>query len=173
MARMKSDAPDTIRRDVGGVPIRSLQVTITLGPDAGRSAELSVGALRIGSADTADLQLRDPTVSRFHLEIRRERDHVLLIDHGSTNGTRVAGVHFQDARVTVRPPFDVELGATRLSVSDGALDAVPRPPGAFGHLESRSPSMAALMASAQQVEISDVSVLVLGESGTGKEVLAR
>jgi len=170
---MTSDAADTIRRDVGGVPIRKLRVTVASGPDAGATADLAVGALRVGTADTADLRLHDPTVSRFHLEIRRERDHVLLVDHDSTNGTRVGGVHFEGGRVTVVPPIDVDIGETRLRITNGAFDAVPRAPGVFGHLESRAPSMATLMASAGQVAASDVSVLVLGESGTGKEVLAR
>jgi DNA-binding NtrC family response regulator len=163
----------TIRRDVGGIPIRRLSVTVVSGPDAGVSADVAMGPLRVGTAQTCDLRLRDATVSRFHLEIRRELDRVLLVDHDSTNGTQVGGALFRNTRAIVVPPVEVDIGATRLRISDGAFDAMPRTPPSFGQLESRAPAMSSLMASAHQIAGTDVSVLLLGESGTGKEVLAR
>lgn len=60
--------PDGTRFDIGDDP-----VTVGRGPDC-------------------DLTLHDPTVSKHHLELRRQGSDVLLVDLDSTNGTRVNDV---------------------------------------------------------------------------------
>jgi Inner membrane component of T3SS, cytoplasmic domain len=45
----------------------------------------------IGRSPASDLMVADMTVSWRHAELRRVRDHWLLADVGSTNGTRVNG----------------------------------------------------------------------------------
>jgi serine phosphatase RsbU (regulator of sigma subunit) len=60
--------------------------------------------LTIGRSSRNDICIGDPFASRLHAEIRREGDHILLVDNGSANGTFLNG-----QRVT---------GAIRLEVGD-------------------------------------------------------
>jgi pSer/pThr/pTyr-binding forkhead associated (FHA) protein len=66
----------------------------------------------IGRAPDCDLVLADPTVSKHHLELRRQGSDVRLIDLSSTNGTRVNGLGVRD-RVLVDGD-EIRLGATVL-----------------------------------------------------------
>ncbi len=61
----------------------------------GSRFDLPDGPATVGRAPDCDLVLADPTVSKHHFELRPEGPHVVLVDLGSTNGTRVndAGVH--------------------------------------------------------------------------------
>ena len=68
--------------------------------------------ITVGRAPDCDLVLADPTVSKRHLELRRQGPNVVLTDLGSTNGTRVNG-----AGIRERPLVDgdeIRLGATVL-----------------------------------------------------------
>src|SRR5687767_11745264 len=51
----------------------------------------------IGSHPSNELVLRDAAVSRFHCEVRCERDAVLIRDLDSRNGTFVEGVRVREA----------------------------------------------------------------------------
>ena len=48
--------------------------------------------ISIGRHPDCNLVLADPNVSRNHAEIRPQGDHYLLVDLGSTNGSRLNGV---------------------------------------------------------------------------------
>ncbi|MCX7621290.1 MAG: DUF3662 and FHA domain-containing protein [Acidimicrobiales bacterium] len=66
----------------------------------------------IGRLPDCDITITDANVSRHHAEIRPRGDGFVLVDLGSTNGTRVNGV-----RVTERELFDgdeIAFGNTRL-----------------------------------------------------------
>lgn len=66
----------------------------------------------IGRAADADLRLPDSGVSRKHAEVRRDDDGFMLVDLGSTNGTRV-----NDSRVAMRRLANgdrIEVGSTTL-----------------------------------------------------------
>jgi len=78
-------------QDTPGLPIKSLRVEVLEGPDAGASASSESESLSVGTASGNDLVLGDPTVSRFHLELSRGEDGILVADNGSTNGTRFEG----------------------------------------------------------------------------------
>jgi len=68
--------------------------------------------ISVGRAPDCDLVLADPTVSKRHLELRRQGADVVVADLGSTNGTRVNG-----AGIQTRPLADgdeIRLGATVL-----------------------------------------------------------
>ena len=69
-------------------------------------------ALVIGRNPDCDLVVSDPTVSRRHAELRREADHWVLSDLGSSNGTRVNGWRVERAAVGVGD--EVMLGGQRL-----------------------------------------------------------
>ena len=52
--------------------------------------EATSESLTIGSAPGNDLVTTDTTVSRYHVELRRQSDRILVEDHRSTNGTCLA-----------------------------------------------------------------------------------
>jgi DNA-binding NtrC family response regulator len=159
-------------RDSTGLPIRSLRVEVVDGPDRGSSAVSDAETLSIGSADGNDLVLRDPTVSRYHLELSRGADGILVIDNESTNGTVFEGARLE--RATVPPGAMLTIGKSRLRVDDGAritLEIHERDE--LAGLRGRTAIMRRLMARVRKAAASDTPVLLVGESGTGKELVAQ
>ncbi len=80
----------------------------------GRQGDYTVGAAVtvIGRSRRCDIVLTDPNVSRQHAEIRRQDDGFMLLDLGSTNGTRV---NRRDVKQVVLQHGDrIELGTTEL-----------------------------------------------------------
>ena len=86
------------------VPVGSFHVEGRLaegGPTAGlvladgSRFDLPDSPVTVGRAPDCNLVLADPTVSKHHFELRQQGADVVLIDLGSTNGTRVndVGVH--------------------------------------------------------------------------------
>jgi hypothetical protein len=66
----------------------------------------------IGRSRRCDIVLTDPNVSRQHAEVRRQDDGFMLVDLGSTNGTRV---NRGDVKQAVLQHGDrIELGSTEL-----------------------------------------------------------
>jgi hypothetical protein len=64
----------------------------------------------LGRSRRCDIVLTDPNVSRQHAEIRRQDDGFMLVDLGSTNGTRV---NRRDVKQVVLQHGDrIELGTT-------------------------------------------------------------
>jgi transcriptional regulator with GAF, ATPase, and Fis domain len=153
--------------------VRTLHVDVIEGQDAGKSVEASEDTLTIGSAESNDLVLTDPTVSRFHLDLRTlESGGVRLSDLNSKNGTWLGGARLFEA--TVPAGAVLQLGRTKIRLSDGkqkdvAVHAAPVLSGLLG----AHPAMRRLMARIQRVAPSDAVALVTGESGTGKELVAR
>jgi hypothetical protein len=74
--------------------------------------------LTIGRAPDCDCVIHDPTVSRHHAELRRRAGEWLLVDLGSTNGTRVNGWRLTGS-VPVRPSDQVAFGSARFRVGRG------------------------------------------------------
>jgi hypothetical protein len=58
----------------------------------GSRAAIGDEVVTLGRAAECDIVLSDPTVSKRHAELRRRGGDVVLIDLGSTNGTRVNGM---------------------------------------------------------------------------------
>ena len=80
----------------------------------GRQGDYTVGAAVtvLGRSRRCDIVLTDPNVSRQHAEIRRQDDGFMLLDLGSTNGTRV---NRRDVKQVVLQHGDrIELGTTEL-----------------------------------------------------------
>src|SRR4026208_805455 len=75
-------------------------LTVVEGADDGERFTLDDDRIVIGTHASADVVLSDPSVSRFHLEVRATTGSVVLRDLGSTNGTRVDGVAVIEAPVT-------------------------------------------------------------------------
>jgi hypothetical protein len=103
------------------VPAGSLQLSSRLaegGPTAGlvlgdgSRFDLADQPVTVGRAPDCDLVLADPTVSKHHFELRPRGTDVVLVDLGSTNGTRVNDVGVHD-RVLVDGDH-IRVGATVL-----------------------------------------------------------
>jgi DNA-binding NtrC family response regulator len=163
----------TIPKERSGLPIRTLDLRVTSGPDRGLAFSSEHDRIAIGSAEGNDVRLSDPTVSRFHLALSRRGDRIAVQDLGSTNGTRIGPVSIQNAQVGVRPEVVLELGNTAIELRDGAVVMVDRGPSEFFGFVTRAPIMRRLLASVERVGKSEVAVLVLGESGTGKGRIAE
>jgi DNA-binding NtrC family response regulator len=160
----------TLRNEVATVPVRGVFAEVVDGPDRGaseRGDELSVG-----TAEQSGLRLRDPAVSRFHLELRPSERGISLLDCGSTNGTWLGAVRVE--RAVVPPGTVVRVGSSALQVGETPpLQVEVHGSDMLGELVGRTAAMRRLMARVDRAAQSDVSVLVTGESGTGKELVAR
>jgi pSer/pThr/pTyr-binding forkhead associated (FHA) protein len=119
--RLASSAPDSDEEDAqavnGGVLTKTRASTPTLvvldGDDAGRRLPL-VGKTRfkIGRSLTSDLKLLDGKVSRDHCLVETVRDHHIVVDLESANGTVVNG---ERVKKTVLQEGDlIRLGFTVL-----------------------------------------------------------
>jgi DNA-binding NtrC family response regulator len=163
----------TIKKTHLGVPVRRVCASIVSGPDAGREATIDSGSLRVGTAENNDLRLTDPTVSRYHAELRRAGPRILVIDHDSTNGVAIGSVLLRNSSAHVPPDTTLVLGDTQLVVRDGNVVMLDRDPPPMRVVLGDSAAIRELRARAAHVALSDAPVLVTGESGTGKELLAR
>jgi len=70
----------------------------------------------IGRSPDCDLPLGDMTVSWHHAELRHDGQGWVLVDLGSTNGTRVNGWR-ADCGFTVRPGDRVSFGRAAFRVT--------------------------------------------------------
>jgi hypothetical protein len=80
-------------------------------PD-GRRVGIADEVVTIGRLPECAVVLDDPNVSRRHAQLRREGDSVMLVDLGSTNGTKVNGVLVRERRLT--PGDTITVGTTTM-----------------------------------------------------------
>ncbi len=152
--------------------VGNLVVEVLEGPDAGRRVETDGESVSVGSAPANFLELTDPTVSGYHLELEQTDAGVRVRDLGSTNGTRCGEIGLSEAYV---PPSSIlTLGTTKIRVSQGSGATVEiLETNQLGDLLGASNTMRRVMARLSRVALADVPVLITGESGTGKELVAR
>lgn len=81
-------------------------------PD-GRRVGIGAAVITMGRLPECAIVLDDPNVSRRHAQVRREGDAVLLVDLGSTNGTRVNGVAVREHRLVEGDVITVGTTALR------------------------------------------------------------
>jgi pSer/pThr/pTyr-binding forkhead associated (FHA) protein len=95
-----------VREGVEGLPVGSLKLA-----DGSR---LSIGTqpLTLGRLPECAVVIDDPNVSRRHAEIRRRGSDVVVVDLGSTNGTRVNGVRVKEQRLN--DGDEIEVGTSRV-----------------------------------------------------------
>ncbi len=93
-----------MREAPGGAAVGSLVM-----PD-GRRFAIGEDPVTIGRLPECDVVLSDPNVSRRHAEVRRRGNDFVVVDLGSTNGTRVNGAGVRERRVN--DGDDIGLGGT-------------------------------------------------------------
>lgn len=89
---MNEDEQNTIACGSSGeLPQAAACIVVIHGDGFGQRVDIGDAPVVVGRANTADLQLPSPSVSRRHCEIRREGDAYLIRDLGSTNATFIGG----------------------------------------------------------------------------------
>jgi transcriptional regulator with GAF, ATPase, and Fis domain len=127
----------------------------------------------LGSDPANDVVVAADTVSRFHAEILRQGDSLVVRDLDSTNGTFVNGVRVKEA--FLQPGAVLALGEARVELTRESreLRVTPSASSKLGGLVGISAPMRQLFRLIELVAPTDATVLVEGETGTGKEVVAR
>ena len=128
--------------------------------------------LVFGSGGTADVRVRDRTVSAHHCEVARVGTGVAIHDLGSRNGTYVGGARVKDALGT--EGTTIAIGQTTLVCvaidEEDDDDELAEPlPGVAGS----SRAMRRIAAQVRRLATLTSPVLVAGETGVGKELIAR
>ncbi|MDP9404009.1 MAG: FHA domain-containing protein [Actinomycetota bacterium] len=95
-----------VREAPGGGVVGSLVL-----PDGARVA-ITDEAVTIGRLSDCDVPVTDESVSRRHAEVRRQGNDVVVVDLGSTNGTKVNGVGVRQRRLA--DGDEIIVGSTRL-----------------------------------------------------------
>ncbi len=155
------------------IPRLELCVEREAGKPTDRTVVLEGELLRMGSHSSNELVIDDPMVSRFHCQLSRGGGGWRLLDSGSLNGTRVAGLRVRDVDLAL-PECRIEVGESIVRVRElkaMATAEVPATP-SFGAIYGASVVMRRLFDTLKRVAKSDANVLIEGESGTGKELIA-
>ena len=155
-------------------PLRKLRVRVVRGREQGVERVFDAGAdVAVGTSEDCDLRLTDPTVSRYHVELRAADDGVHVRDLRSSNGTWIGVVRVQAC--VVPPGTELRLGDSVVCVDDGGAGERDDASGdeAIEGVIAESPAMRAVVRAVRRVAPTTASVLLLGETGTGKEVIAR
>lgn len=79
----------------------------------GRRIELGEQPVVIGRLPECDISLPDPNVSRKHVEVKRRGHDFVLVELGSTNGTKVNGAWVSGER-KLEDEDRIQLGATEI-----------------------------------------------------------
>jgi DNA-binding NtrC family response regulator len=154
------------------MPVPSLRLAVTSGPDGGASCTSDAETVRVGTAAGNDLELTDPTVSRYHLELAAVEDGARVVDCGSTNGTWLGAARIERGLVPLGA--ELRIGQSSLRIHGGEPGVVQlHPEASFGELVGQSAVMRRLMSRLARIAESDAAVLLVGESGTGKELTAE
>lgn len=153
--------------------VQTLSLEVCEGPASGTTARSDSAAFTIGSQGNCDLVLADPTVSRFHCEIRISEGAVRLVDTGSRNGTFIDGVRVDAGHL--RDGSRVRVGRSIIAVAFvGKSTVLPLSEGSsFGNLVGHSAAMRRTFSFMERAARTDATVLLAGETGTGKSLAAR
>ncbi len=137
-----------------------------------RRIPLSAARLVVGSAPSADVVVRDPTVSSRHCALSALASGVTIEDLGSTNGTYVGSARVREA--WGQSGTVVTIGRSTLIVGPADPgDAAPPPGEPLAGVAGSSIAMRRLADQVRRLAQHSLPVLVAGESGTGKELVAR
>jgi DNA-binding NtrC family response regulator len=128
------------------------------------------------------LQLRDLTVSRYHLELSLQRGEVRVRDLESMNGTYIGNLRVDQCVAPVGTRLSLGSTVLLLEGANGVGAPDGGPPGPLDKAEAdvsipgvvaESRATREVLSTLRRLAKSNASVLLYGETGTGKEVFAR
>ena len=108
--------------DDPGAPYGDLEtgqalVVVKRGPNAGSKFLIDKDVTGAGRYPESDIFLDDVTVSRRHVEFRREGGHFHVHDVGSLNGTYVNRLRVEDTQLA--PGDELQIGKFKLTFYTG------------------------------------------------------
>ncbi|MGZ6143485.1 MAG: sigma 54-interacting transcriptional regulator, partial [Myxococcales bacterium] len=173
----KRAAPATLRIEGRGPApdggnVRRFRLVRTAG-GSGEPWQSSGDKCSVGSHPLNDLVLEDPTVSRFHCEIRLSPEGARVRDLGSLNGTLVDGVPVGEAFLRSGSLLRLGNAVLRFDYGTGENPLLLSTRDRFGSLVGGSVAMRAAFALLERASASDATVLLEGETGTGKGQAAQ
>jgi DNA-binding NtrC family response regulator len=156
------------------VKLHKCRLTVSSGPDEGRTVVSDKERLRVGSHPQNELVLvEDRTASRHHFEIQyTERGH-LLVDLNSTNGTFLDGRRIERAYLSAGSQIRAGSSVITFAPIDEEVTIEPDREGELCGMVGGSVKMRQIFGLIKKIAPMDVSVIVQGETGTGKELVAR
>lgn len=125
------DADETLEIgivDPASLPRTSFVLRVIEGQDVGQVLTLDPASpphAILGQSSSCAIKLSDPHVSRRHIALTATPTHVLLMDLGSRNGTRVNGVLVREARLYGGET--IQIGHTILGVETDQPRAANEP----------------------------------------------
>jgi two-component system, response regulator FlrC len=142
------------------------KIAMDRGATVTHAADIAQALAVLRSGRGADLLMVDVAIDIRHLVagLEAEHIHVPIVACGTATDARaaVAAIHAGAKEYIPLPPDPELIAAVLAAVADDTRDLI-----------YRDDAMARVIKLAQQIAMSDASVLITGESGTGKEVLAR
>ena len=75
--------------------MENISIQVLQGADRGKTFSHLSTPITVGREDGNTIQLNDERISRFHVKIQVDNDHLVLTDLDSTNGTQVNGHNCQ------------------------------------------------------------------------------
>ncbi|WP_394828382.1 sigma 54-interacting transcriptional regulator [Pendulispora albinea] len=136
--------------------------------------------LVVGSAPSADIVVRDATVSSRHCSLFMDDNGLWITDLASKNGTYIGGARIKEAWCNLGA--SISIGRSLLLLGEGAAAKDDKPirghgggddlrplPGVVGSSMAMRRTAAFVRRLANYVH----PVLIAGETGTGKELIAR
>jgi len=139
----------------------------------GREIEVQSERVVIGKSRQCDVVLPDESVSRQHVEIRREGDSYRVTDRGSTNGSFIGNARITDAFLKPGDVLGVGKVQLRFLPRDARSEILPSDQERFGDVLGRSLAMRRIFGVLERVAPTEVTILIEGETGTGKDLVAR
>ena len=144
----------------------AFQLSFVGGEEKGRTVDLTEGQTAVlGRGEDCDIQLADPRASRVHCRLEVSHDAVVLIDAGSTWGTKLNGNAVKQQRL--KPGDIIELGETQIRLVSGSDAKQTLPPGATKTPKSGGGKATALdkLVGTTLVRYAIISVIDSGRSG--------
>src|SRR5258706_16354097 len=168
----------TLRIEGRGPPaggnVRRFRLTpLREGKTAGEPWQSSGDKCAVGSHPLNDLVVEDPTVSRFHCEVRLGPEGARVRDLGSLNGTLVDGVPVGEAFLRSGSLLRLGNASLRFDYGAGENPLILSTEERFGSLVGASVPMRASFALLERSAASDATVLLEGDTGTGKGQAAQ
>ncbi|MBE2253943.1 MAG: sigma 54-dependent Fis family transcriptional regulator [Myxococcus sp.] len=171
MAPPLDQMTEVLQADVARFPRAKL--TVVKGPDKGGEVSLEGQTVVIGSDESCQLRLADPSVSRRHVELSGGPGGYRLRDLRSTNGVFIEGVQVLDARLSDKTRFTVGRNELRFEPERSEVQWPLSVHERFGEVLGKSLVMRRVFAMLERASSTESPIVLEGEAGTGKEVLAR